>query len=188
VAAEALHDLGGPLLVATHDLAPVLGVESRGEARGVDEIAEEHRELAALDVRGGRLCTELLGPGFARSAARPGQDVSLRHRDLLNGHQLLGERRELVVVESEFAPEGAKRDATVLPKVRLGSRDRLEEAHASGSSSRASRSFGSCGVKTSSPNASTNATRTEVGWSPSCLCAVPPSQPDPASSMLRLCG
>ena len=48
VSLEALDHLGTARLVGAHHLAEVLGVETARERRRPDEIAEEHRELAAL--------------------------------------------------------------------------------------------------------------------------------------------
>ena len=51
VTVEALDHPGGGLLVAPEDLAPVLRIEPRRQSRRVHQIAEEHRELAALALR-----------------------------------------------------------------------------------------------------------------------------------------
>src|SRR5262245_4171083 len=48
MAREALDHAPRRLLVAEHQLAPVLGVHACGKARGVHEVAKEHGELAAL--------------------------------------------------------------------------------------------------------------------------------------------
>src|SRR5262249_52201236 len=51
VAAEAPDGGGGGLLVLPDDVAPLLGVELLRERRRADQVAEEHRQLAALAGR-----------------------------------------------------------------------------------------------------------------------------------------
>jgi hypothetical protein len=41
---------GAGLLVGPHHLPPIFGVELAGEGGGVDEITEQHRELAAFGL------------------------------------------------------------------------------------------------------------------------------------------
>src|SRR5438046_293197 len=48
VAAEARDGAGGGLLILRDEVAPLLGVELLRERRRADEVAEEHRQLAAL--------------------------------------------------------------------------------------------------------------------------------------------
>jgi len=50
-ALEALDHLGTGLLIGTYDLTQVFRVELRGEAGRVHQVAEQHRELAALGLR-----------------------------------------------------------------------------------------------------------------------------------------
>jgi hypothetical protein len=47
---KAGDHLSARLLIRPHHLAPLLRVELAGQHRGVDEIAEQHRELAALGI------------------------------------------------------------------------------------------------------------------------------------------
>jgi hypothetical protein len=54
VAAEACYAGGGLVEIGVDEIAPILGVELRREARRADEIAEHHGDRAAL---GGRLRT-----------------------------------------------------------------------------------------------------------------------------------
>ena len=54
VAAEARDGAGGGLLVLRDEVAPLLGVELLRERRRADQVAEEHRQLAALADFGGR--------------------------------------------------------------------------------------------------------------------------------------
>jgi hypothetical protein len=51
VAAEALDGAGCGLLVLREEVAPILGVELLRERRRADQVAEEHRQLAALAGR-----------------------------------------------------------------------------------------------------------------------------------------
>ena len=51
VAAEAPDGAGGGLLVLRDEVAPLLGVELLRERRRADQVAEEHRQLAALAGR-----------------------------------------------------------------------------------------------------------------------------------------
>ena len=51
VAAEARDGAGGGLLVLRDEVAPLLGVELLRERRRADQVAEEHRQLAALAGR-----------------------------------------------------------------------------------------------------------------------------------------
>jgi hypothetical protein len=53
VAAEARDGAGGGLLVLRDEVAPVLGVELLRERRRADQVAEQHRQLAALADFGG---------------------------------------------------------------------------------------------------------------------------------------
>jgi hypothetical protein len=48
VAKPSVNGTGGGLLVLRDEIAPFLGVELLRERRRPDEIAEEHRQLAAL--------------------------------------------------------------------------------------------------------------------------------------------
>ena len=54
MAAEARNGTGGDLLVLRDEVAPLLGVELLRESGRADEVAKEHRELAALAGVGGR--------------------------------------------------------------------------------------------------------------------------------------
>ena len=49
--AEAHHGAGGDLLVQPDEVAPLLGVELLRRRRRGDEVAEQHRQLAALAGR-----------------------------------------------------------------------------------------------------------------------------------------
>ena len=53
MALKALDDLGAGRLVGPHHLAQVFGVELAGERGRVDQVTEQHRELAAFGLRGG---------------------------------------------------------------------------------------------------------------------------------------
>jgi hypothetical protein len=122
---EALDHVRRRLLVAAHQLAPVLGVHAGGEARGVHQVAEEHRQLAALGLsslwdlgwlRGGCCGHGPLGlrRGCLRgSRADPREDLSLASSDLLNVYQFLDQLFESFVVELELALQGAERDAPI---------------------------------------------------------------------------
>jgi hypothetical protein len=48
------NDLGRGLLVGAHHGAQVFGVELAGELRGAHQVTEQHRELAAFGLWGGR--------------------------------------------------------------------------------------------------------------------------------------
>ncbi len=48
MAAEALHGFGAGALVLRRDVAPLLRIEPRCDLRRTDQVAEQHRELAAL--------------------------------------------------------------------------------------------------------------------------------------------
>jgi hypothetical protein len=49
------HHLGAGRLIGAHHLAPLLGVQSRCEGSRVDEITEQHGELATFGLGGTRL-------------------------------------------------------------------------------------------------------------------------------------
>jgi hypothetical protein len=51
MAVEMPDNLGAGLLVGADDLAELLGVQSLGERRKGDQVAEHHGELAALGTR-----------------------------------------------------------------------------------------------------------------------------------------
>ena len=51
---KALNDFRTSTLVRTDDFAILFGIELGGEFGGIHEVAEHHRELAALGVRRGR--------------------------------------------------------------------------------------------------------------------------------------
>src|SRR5438034_2844217 len=74
VAAEARDGAGGGLLILRDEVAPLLGVELLRERRRADEIAEEHRQLAALAggcalvFDGARFGLRRLGRSRARAA------------------------------------------------------------------------------------------------------------------------
>jgi hypothetical protein len=61
VAAEAPDGPGGGLLVLRDEVAPLLGVELLQERRRADQVAEKHRELAALVRRCVRCWQRRLG-------------------------------------------------------------------------------------------------------------------------------
>ena len=70
VAAEAPDGAGGGLLVLRDEVAPLLGVELLRERRRADQVAEEHRQLAALAGR-----HRGLGLGRRRAGCgRPGRE------------------------------------------------------------------------------------------------------------------
>src|SRR6266446_3020135 len=50
----ALDNVSTHLLIGTHHITPVFGVELTGEPRGVCEVTEHHRKLAAFSVRRSR--------------------------------------------------------------------------------------------------------------------------------------
>lgn len=50
---KARDGAGGRLLILREEVAPLLGIELLRERRRADEIAEQHRQLAALARRGG---------------------------------------------------------------------------------------------------------------------------------------
>jgi hypothetical protein len=54
VAAKRSHGGRGGVEVAPHQIAPVLRIELRREARRADEVAEHHRDRTALSVLAGR--------------------------------------------------------------------------------------------------------------------------------------
>ena len=54
MAAERGHGGRGGVEVTPHQIAPVLGIELRREARRADEVAEHHRDRTALGVLAGR--------------------------------------------------------------------------------------------------------------------------------------
>ncbi len=73
VAAQARHRRGGLVEIGVDEIAPILGVEPRRQARRADEIAKHHRDRAALgEIRLRRL----------RSSGRFGsrREFSLRRR------------------------------------------------------------------------------------------------------------
>ena len=51
MALEALDDLRAGLLVRSHDLPQVLGIEATGEGGRVYQVTEQHGELAAFGRR-----------------------------------------------------------------------------------------------------------------------------------------
>ena len=51
VALEALDDLDTGLLIGAHHFAVVFGIELTGEAGGIHQVTEQHRELAPFRVR-----------------------------------------------------------------------------------------------------------------------------------------
>ena len=52
MAVKALDHLRARVLVGTHHLPQVFGVETAGEGRGVHQVAEQHGELAAFCLAG----------------------------------------------------------------------------------------------------------------------------------------
>ena len=77
--AEILRDMaliagdhcGADVLIGPHHFAPVFGVELAGEHRRVDQVAEQHSELAAFGLRNTRIC---------RSGGHCGRQVGLAAR------------------------------------------------------------------------------------------------------------
>ena len=51
---KALDDLDTGCLISQHNLTQVFRVELTGEAGGVGQVTEQHRELAALGLRRAR--------------------------------------------------------------------------------------------------------------------------------------
>jgi hypothetical protein len=66
---ETLDHLGACLLVRAHDVAPVFRIELPGQAGRVHQVAEQHRELPALGVRGSTSDWGNLGLGCALGSA-----------------------------------------------------------------------------------------------------------------------
>src|SRR5262249_6084422 len=66
VAAEAPDGAGGGLLVLREEVAPLLGVELLRERRRAHQVAEEHRQLAALARSGVRCGQRCLGTRWNR--------------------------------------------------------------------------------------------------------------------------
>ena len=75
VAAEAYDGAGGGLLVLREEVAPLLGVELLRERRRADQVAEKHRELAALARCGVRCWLRLGTPWNRRVLAKRGATV-----------------------------------------------------------------------------------------------------------------
>jgi hypothetical protein len=144
VALVALDDRGGGLLVAAHHLAPVLGVESCGEAGRVHQVAEEHRELAALGFWLGAERLDRLDPsnrgvriagigrcGIDRGWTYPRERLAFAGGHLLDIHQLFNQGVELVVIEVEFESQRSQRDPALLAQQLAGTLNGLDEAHTS---------------------------------------------------------
>ena len=107
MALEALDDLGTGLLIGAHHLAVVFRVELAGEAGGVHQIAEQHRELAAFGVGSMRRAWGQWRWWHVRTT-RPDQDAAvLIHRQALAVNELVLEGLEVLVIELEVQLEGA---------------------------------------------------------------------------------
>jgi len=110
---------GGRLLIGAHDCAQILAVESLPQIGRPYEIAEHHRELAALGL--GDLRRRVLFPrhpssrvrgrfprrGLGPSRSHPREHLALAGGQLLHVHQLLDQGVEDLVVEFELELQDA---------------------------------------------------------------------------------
>ena len=91
IAAEAGDHLGGAFVVGGDDLAQIFRIEPGRERGRADQIAEHHRELAALGgmrrARGGRRAVQRRRqPAAARRAASPSLVAALRAEARTRAH------------------------------------------------------------------------------------------------------
>jgi hypothetical protein len=64
MAAESCHGLGSSALIVRGYIVPILGIEMSRDSSRVDQIAEQHRKMAALAIGGvsgrcGRRCSAI---------------------------------------------------------------------------------------------------------------------------------
>ena len=132
---EALDDLGTGLLIGAHHLAVVFRIELTGKAGRVDQVTEQHRELAAF---GGRLGMRGSGrrSGWRNrwggcTLPRPEEAAALVIHDLWVGvEECVLQVFEVGVVQIELSFQGAIRHPLFLlePGDHLG--QHLFEGHA----------------------------------------------------------
>ena len=80
VPAPALHDLAAAVAVGAHQRAHVLGIEAAGERGRADEVAEQHRQMAALGAARALARSGCRGRlGRAKSMAALGAEPGVRH-------------------------------------------------------------------------------------------------------------
>jgi hypothetical protein len=113
VALEARDHFARRGVIALHERAPVLRVHAGREARRVDQVAEEHSQLAALGSLGlldrpAQRRLRKLRRGSRRSLGslrllHPREHLPLPDGHLLDFRQLLDDQLEGVVVEGELA-------------------------------------------------------------------------------------
>jgi hypothetical protein len=115
---KAGDHLGAGVLIGPHHLAEVFRIELAGEGGGVDQVTEQHGELAAFGVweRGRRSdCGNGARSGGCRRPAGPDQDSAiLVHGQFFGINEILLEVLQQVVIELEAAFEDAVGETLLL--------------------------------------------------------------------------
>jgi hypothetical protein len=115
---KAGDHLGAGVLIGPHHLAQIFWIELAGESGRVDQVTEQHRELAAFGVwkRSSRGDSGSgARRGMCRSSAGPDQDSAiLIYGQLFGVNEIFLEVLQQVVIELEAAFEDAVGEALLL--------------------------------------------------------------------------